>query len=157
LIEESGLPNSIIGKLLADFDYEIFESINDTGHLMDYILEYYEGRVMSKEKFMKTCVVLNLTFKGLSKSEMNRIIVFDIYEWEQLIAVFKSFFFVYQGFWKVSNEIFKKAVQKRYMLDDAYNTQIHLDIVSALDMTPNSVRKQEEITSHLYRAKKFNE
>jgi hypothetical protein len=157
LIEESGLPNSIIGKLLEDFDYEIFESINDTAQLMDYILEYYEGRMMSKEKFMKTCVVLNLTFKGLSKSEMNRIIVFGIYEWEQLIAVFKSFFFVYQGFWKVSNEIFKKAVQKRYMLDDAYNTQIHLEIVSALDMTPNSVRKQEEITSHLYRAKKFNE
>lgn len=124
---------------------------------MDYILEYYEGRMMSKEKFMKTCVVLNLTFKGLSKSEMNRIIAFGVYEWEQLIAVFKSFFFVYQGFWKVSNEIFKKAVQKRYMLDDAYNTQIHLDIVSALEMTPNSVRKQEEITSHLYRAKKFNE
>lgn len=157
MIEESGLPNSIIGKLLEDFDYEIFESINDTAQLMDYILEYYEGRMMSKEKFMKTCVVLNLTFKGLSKSEMNRIIVFGIYEWEQLIAVFKSFFFVYQGFWKVSNEIFKKAVQKRYMLDDAYNTQIHLEIVSALDMTPNSVRKQEEITSHLYRAKKFNE
>jgi hypothetical protein len=88
---------------------------------------------------------------------MNRIIQFGVYEWEQLIAVFKSFFFVYQGFWKVSNEIFKKAVQKRYMLDDAYNTQIHLDIVTALDMTPNSVRKQEEITSHLYRAKKFNE
>lgn len=142
---------------MEDFDYEIFESINDTAQLMDYILEYYEGRMMSKEKFMKTCVVLNLTFKGLSKSEMNRIIVFGIYEWEQLIAVFKSFFFVYQGFWKVSNEIFKKAVQKRYMLDDAYNTQIHLEIVSALDMTPNSVRKQEEITSHLYRAKKFNE
>ena len=160
LISENELPRSGPGsllELLSDFDYEIVDGINHTDELMDYILEYYEGRLMHRDKFMKTCVVLNLTFKGLSRPEMNRIMDFKQYEWELLIAIFKSFFFVYQGFWKVSNEIFKKAVNKRYMCDEVFNTQIHLDIVTALEPTPNSVRKQEEITSHLYRAKKFNE
>lgn len=58
--------------------------------------------------------------------------------------------------------MFKKAVMRRYSngkkeANEREFREIHMEIVNALESTPNSVRKQEEITSHLYRAKKFND
>lgn len=146
-----------MGNILNGLDYQKFDTIDKTDDLMNYILEFYETRLMPKEKFIKTCIVLNITFKGLSHSEMIRIVKYGKFEWEKLIAIFKSFFFVYRGYWKVSNELFKKAVSIRYSKSETEYRAIHMEIVDALEPTQNSVRKQEEITSHLYRAKKYND
>lgn len=146
-----------LDKIFENFDLSVFESISQTDELMDYILEFYETKLMPKEKFIKTCVLLNLTFKGLSQQELNRVCNFGQYEWQKMIAVFKSFFFFFQGFWKVSNELFRKAVERRYQGSEEKTNNVHVEIVQALEASPNCVRKQEEITSHLFRAKKFNE
>merc|ERR1712160_46210 len=108
---------------------------------MDYILEFFEVRIMHQRKFEKVCVILILTFKGLSYDEINRVVNFERYEWEILKSVFKSFFFTYKGLWKVSNDIFKKVVEKKYLKNKEFEKQVRIEIAFALDKSPNSIRK----------------
>jgi len=51
----------------------------------------------------------------LTFDEINRVVKFEKDEWVLIKLFFKSFFFVFRGYWKISNDIFKKAVEKRYM------------------------------------------
>ena len=147
-----------IDQVYENFDLLVFDNLKTTEALMEYILEFYEDRLMPKEKFMKLCNILNLTFKGLSEQEMHRIVNFGKNEWQKMVAVFKSFFFYYQGFWKVSNELFRKAVHNRYHKNcEEQVNECHYEIAQTLESSPNCVRKQEEITSHLFRAKRFYE
>merc|ERR1712232_18701 len=66
-------------------------------------------------------------------------------------AIFKSFYFKYQDFWKISNDTFKKCVEARYMVSDPdYRKEVHDDIVEAMRPTNPSIRKYEEITNQLF-------
>jgi hypothetical protein len=53
-----------VNEILSEMDFERIENIHNTDDLMDYILEYFENRIMKKEKFQKVCSLLILTFKG---------------------------------------------------------------------------------------------
>lgn len=64
LIQKGEMPSNELDNVFQNFDYNVFETIENTDDLMNYILEYYEDRLMPKKKFRKTCIVLNLTFKG---------------------------------------------------------------------------------------------
>ena len=111
---------------------------------------------MRMEKFKKVCVMLCLTFKGLAHEEINQVVHFEKYEWQMIKAFFSNFFFTFKGFWKVSDDTFKKVVEQRYMKDKSYNKQVHIDIANALDKnSKNSIRKLEEKTNHLYKAEEW--
>ena len=140
-------------RIISEVDYSRFESITTTEELMHYVLEYFEDRIMKREKFQKCLCCLVLTFKGLTYTEINRVIKFEGHEWILIRTLFKSFFFTFKGFWKISNDIFKKAIKQKYLTDNEYMRQIHCDISNALDKTPNSIRKLEEKTNHLYFSK----
>lgn len=77
---------------------------------------------------------------------------FERYEWDIMKAIFNNFFFTFRGFWKISNDIFKKVVEQRYMHDKMYSKTVHIEIANALEKTPNSIRMLEEKTNHLYKA-----
>ena len=141
-----------IEKMMSEVDFDRIDNIHNVEDLMDYILEFFEVRIMHQRKFEKVCVILILTFKGLSYDEINRVVNFERYEWEILKSVFKSFFFTYKGLWKVSNDIFKKVVEKKYLKNKEFEKQVRIEIAFALDKSPNSIRKLEEKTNNLYKA-----
>lgn len=47
-----------IQKILNGVDFDRIENINTIDDLMKYILEYFEDKIMRKEKFQKVCVIL---------------------------------------------------------------------------------------------------
>lgn len=79
--ENSEINPELINDTLKDVDFSRFENIHTIDELMDYILEYYETRIMKKEKFQKVCAILILTFKGLTFPEIDRIVKFEKNEW----------------------------------------------------------------------------
>ena len=85
-------------------------------------------------------------------AHQNKAIKFEKYEWEIMKAIFNNFFFTFKGFWKVSNDIFKKIVEQRYIKERKYAVGIHHEISLTLDKTMNSIRKLEEKTNHLFQA-----
>lgn len=150
------LPNDLLARIVRDVDYERLEEINTLSGLIDYTLEYYETRIMKKKNFEKLFIVQVNSFKGLNFEEINRIVKFDNYEWELTLAIFKSFFFTFQGLWKISNDLFKAAIEKRYITDRPdLVIECHKDVFLSLESTPHSIRKFEEQTNQLYRARDY--
>jgi hypothetical protein len=96
-----------------------------------------------------------LTFKGLSRPELDRVIDFQGEEWSVFIAVYKSILFTFKGLWKISNEVFIKVVERKFLADFNFTKSIHKMIEVSLEKTPSSIRKLEELTNHLYSAKEF--
>ena len=72
-----------------------------------------------------------------------------------MVAIFKTFLMKYSDFWKINNEVFKKAVAAVYLVDPVYKTSLHNQIADALDKVPNSIRKLEEQTYHMYCAESY--
>lgn len=85
-----------------------------------------------------------MTFKGLSRPELDRIIDFQAGEWATFIAVYKSILFTFKGLWKISNEVFIKVVERKYLADFNFTKSIHKQIEVSLEKTPSSIRKLEE-------------
>jgi hypothetical protein len=144
-----------IMEILCDIDLDRFDDIAGIDDLMQYILEYFERRIMDREKFIKVLALLIQTFKGLTYDELDRVVKFEKNEWILMRLFFKSFFFVFRGYWKISNDIFVKAVESRYMKDAAYMHQISRETAAALEKTPTSIRKLEEICGHFYKSKDY--
>jgi hypothetical protein len=61
----------------------------------------------------------------------------------------------YKGLWKINNEAFKECVTKKYLMDPKVVKQLHAEIADILDKTPNSIRKLEEQTYHLFVSKSY--
>lgn len=94
--------------------------------------------------------VLTLTQKGLTTSEIFLASKITQQDWNKLLAVFKTFLMKYGDFWKINNESFKKAIHSTYLSNAQFRTKLHLEIAEVLQKTPNSVRKLEEQTYHLF-------
>lgn len=52
--------------------------------------------------------------------------------------------------------MFKQAIRRRYLDNNAeFIKECHMQVYLALEKTPNSIRKFEEQTNQLYRAKDY--
>lgn len=105
---------------------------------------------MSPEKFQMLMSLFTLTQKGLTAAEMFAVADITTQEWNKAIAVFKTFLMKYSDLWKISNEVFKKAITAFFLTNTEYRFKLHNCIADALEKVPNSVRKLEEQTYHLY-------
>ena len=75
-------------------------------------------------------------------------------EWKLFIGIFKTFLMTYKDFWILNNDAFKTAILKNYKDYDFDN--LNIAIANCLNKnSPNSVRKLEEETYNLYKAKQF--
>lgn len=106
---------------------------------------------------MSVLSILTLTFKGLLREELIAISGMNLEEWNLLLVFFKSFFFTFRGLWKITNESFKKLIQKKYLSDKAIVREYHVKIATQLEKTKNDIRKLEEQTNHLFAAQDYDE
>ena len=119
------------------------------------MIDFYSDVLMPYTKFRKLIALFTLTQKGLTSSEVLEATKVTSTQWNKAIAVFKVFLMKYQEFWKINNEVFKKAIMSILLSDEKYRVEIHNDIVQALEKVPNSVRKLEEQTYHLCCGKSY--
>ena len=61
---------------------------------------------MDKEKFIKTTLILILSYKGLNPEEIISITKSTMLELKIYLAIFKIFCFTYKNYWKITNPIF---------------------------------------------------
>lgn len=61
-------------KILEEVDFSRVEACESTVELVDYVLEYFENRIVTPEKYKKVLSVLCLTFKGLHLDEILDIV-----------------------------------------------------------------------------------
>ncbi len=108
---------------------------------------------MDLEKLKKTLSILTITEKGLAVAEIFQITQLSLTEWNHLIAILKTYLMKYRGLWKINNEPFKKAISFKYLQNNSYVTKLHAEIAEVLQRTPNSIRKLEEQTFHLFMSK----
>ena len=158
IIKESEIKIEFFTKLFKDFDYNCLKNIRDTDHLMEWLQEFYSDKIFkTTAQYEKLICCLTQTFKGLSEAELDRIVGFEPYEWENFIAIFKSILFLYQGLWKISNENFTATVERMYIQKKQGNfkKQMHMEVYKAQIKTPPSIRKLEELTNHLYTANEY--
>ena len=99
--------------------------------------------------------VLTLTQKGLTTSEIFQASKINQQDWNKLLAVFKTFLMKYRDYWKINNEPFKKAIYAKYLSNAHYRTKLQIDMAEVLHRTPNSIRKLEEQTYHLFCGEEF--
>jgi hypothetical protein len=76
-------------------------------------------------------------------------------EWKTFLTFFKVFLMHYRGLWIINNDLFKKSLIRKYHTDQLTIRQLHEEIADTLNKTPNSVRKLEEQTFHLYMSKAY--
>ena len=124
--------------------------MNTLSELNDFILNYYEDNIIESQKFRTVMALLTLTQKGLTTAEIFAAADITIEDWNKIVAVFKNFLMKYQGLWKINNETFKKSVTTSCSLNQDYQRRLHLETAEVLNKTPNSIRKLEEQTYHLY-------
>lgn len=94
--------------------------------------------------------LLTITQKGLTTAEIFLASKITQPEWNKLVAVFKTFLMKYKNYWKINNEPFKKIIFARYLAHQPHRNKLHLELAEVLQKTPNSVRKLEEQTYHLF-------
>ena len=78
LVQEEDHRGEVISDILAGIDFELLENLNQTEDLINYILDYFEGRLFhaphSKKKFRMFMSCLSITFKGLKLQEVMKIV-----------------------------------------------------------------------------------
>jgi hypothetical protein len=107
-------------------------------------LDFYSTAIVDKTKYEKVLSALTITEKGLLLQEIFDLTKVTPREWAMFVGVFKNYMMKYRGLWKITNEFFKKAIRQKYLQDEAFLKNFHLEASQALEFTPNSVRKLEE-------------
>lgn len=107
-------------------------------------------------KLRKLLITFNVSQKGLTYDELLEVSQLGLEEDKMFFALFKNFLIKYKGLWILNNDNLKKAIQSKYMQDPQEINRIHEEIASAIEKkTPNSIRKLEEQTYHLFKSKSY--
>lgn len=109
---------------------------------------------MDEEKFIKLIRVFTLTQKGLTIEEIMKITGVTEIEWTLFAVVFKVFVLKYKNYWIMNNDTMKRVILKKYDVAIYPIKDLHKEIAEVLEKnTPNSIRKLEEQTYHLFMSK----
>ena len=73
--------------------------------------------------------------------------------WKYFKSVFKFLLIEYKDMFMIQEPIFKSTILKIFSVKEEGIRQIHEKIADVLEQTPNSIRKLEEETYHLYVSK----
>jgi hypothetical protein len=152
LIDYSTIDRKRVYKIYEDFRPEEVFGLQDLASLSCFILQYFSSRIVKAEIFKEIMLVLSVTQKGLTVEELIRLSMASQDDLRVIFLVFRVFFMNYEGFWKNNSDIFRKAVFDFYKVDVQ---NVHADIAKTMAKTPNSIRKLEEETYHLYHCKDF--
>jgi hypothetical protein len=153
IIREDEVNKAELNKIYASIDYSKIEGINDMLQLNDFILEFYEN-LCDRAHYRKALCALTITDKGLTTAEISQLTNLTHPEFICLVAVFRTFMMKYKNLWKINNETFKKAITTKY-LGEFTLQEFHFEIAMSLNVSPNSIRKIEEQTYHLFMSKKY--
>ena len=63
-----------IAEILKDVDFEKIDGFCTTSELIEYVLDYFEERIVEKQKYKMVLTCLCLTFKGLQLDEIKKIV-----------------------------------------------------------------------------------
>jgi len=72
--------------------------------------------------------------------------------------MFKIFLIRFKGLWMIRSESMKQTITKWYLSSSENNLKIkkyHKRIANALEKTPTSLRKLDELTFHYYKSEDF--
>ncbi|CAD8127534.1 unnamed protein product [Paramecium sonneborni] len=157
IVEQNEIDLNLIEDILTPLNYNHFESMKVVEDLYAFQLDYFSKvNIMEIDKFKKVLLVLALTQKGLTYSEIENVCNITIKEWKLFLVFFKVYLMIHHELWIIHNEIFKKVIINTYYIDDKVMLQLHDIIASTIDqITPNSIRKLEEQTFQLFSAKNY--
>jgi hypothetical protein len=142
-------------KMLSSLNYKSLESLEDEVKLVIFVIEFYENKLTTKINLLQILSMLCLTHKGLTTTEILRVVKIEPEDLSRILAVFKCYLMCYQGFWVCNNEILRAALDELYYCKPEKKEDLHKKIALMLEKTPNSVRKLEEQTYHLYSGKDY--
>ena len=126
--------------------------------LFDYILDFYGNNLMELEKFKKLLFVLIITQKGLTIDELKMVTKITDQEWKMFITCFKTFLQNFKDLWVINNSALERAIVVKFGESQEDKDKLHKEIAEVLEkITPNSIRKLEEQTFHLFKSKSYFE
>ena len=129
-------------------DVEKIESLED---LYEYVIGFWNGQFQMKFKEMLMALMINQ--KGLTFEELRTLCAVTEREWKFFKAIFRFCLIEYKNMFMIQEPIFKATVIKRFAIKEDSVKEFHEKIADALEETPNSIRKLEEQTYHLYVSK----
>jgi hypothetical protein len=74
LIEENDVPTDFLEKIISELDLAEVEKIDNIERLFEFVLNFYENRLVSREKFKKTLLAITITQKGLTLPELMTLV-----------------------------------------------------------------------------------
>lgn len=136
--------------------------------VLNLIIEVLEDKVIPRSKYIDLMIYISITFKGLTVMEIFALTGITQEDWNLMLAFFKLFFNTYKGLWTVSNDLFKKAIENRYLKNANREDKMtldgrplkntyHLNIGKQMEKVPNSIRKLEEQTINYFFAREYHE
>ncbi|EAS04845.2 Sm protein (macronuclear) [Tetrahymena thermophila SB210] len=154
IITQQDIPEGTFEKIFEKLDYDKLAEVKDFNQLIEFILDFYSNSLMNKDKFIKLLRVFTLTQKGLTIEEIMGVTLITEDEWKLFLACFKVFILSYKGMWIMNNDALKKVINEKFKQDQTQLRLLHQDIAQILGkITPNSIRKLEEQTYHLFMSK----
>ena len=131
--------------------YTIFENAVSIEQIFEIAVEFYSNHGFHKNIIIKVLGYLAISRCGLTIGELTRICSHS----ESVIRVLEVFsvcLFSYDNLWMVNNDIFSKAIIKRYYPNPC---ELHLNIIESLNNNKTTVRTVLEIVYHYKESKEW--
>lgn len=131
------------------------EAANDSEELITFILEFYKNKIIKEDHFFDLISLLMINYKGLYFDEIQKMVEITELKLSVICLLLKPFFIQHKNYWKITNPVFIKLFNKRYLKDKSKKKLLHLKISKVLDHKEDSIRKLEEQTNNLFHSEDY--
>ena len=142
------------GKNLKTIETSL-KAAKNTEELILFVLDFYKDKIVKPEIFFDLVALLIINYKGLYFDEIQSITGISELQLSVVCLLLKSFFIQHKNYWKITNPLFIKLFNKKYLKDKSKKRLLHLKISKALDPKEDSIRKLEEQTNNLFHSEDF--
>ena len=77
LLTQNEVDSNKIGEILKEVDFQKIQEFESTSDLIEYVIDYFEEKIVDKQKYKLVLACLSLTFKGLKLDEIKNIVIFE--------------------------------------------------------------------------------
>lgn len=74
ILDESSVDLKRVNDILKEVDFDKITKIDETSELIDFILKFFEDKIIPKKKYKCVMATLSMTFKGLLLEEILQIV-----------------------------------------------------------------------------------
>lgn len=137
---------------------KIEAAVRDSGDeetLISFILDYFEDKLLPKEKYSELLSLLILNFKGLSPRELCRGAGISREELVGFLEVFGVFLLAYGRYLKITSPSFLGVFLETRLHDPSVRRAAHARVAAAVSGGKISVRSLEEQAHNLLAAGEF--